>query len=292
MQLPDSSAITAFCSELREARDFKRISIDEVAKITCITRDYLYALEKGEWDRIPTAYLRGYLALYANAVSMNSDKVLKTFDQLVSREKPSRSAVLDTNPPLLEQPQYVEVTRAPIRAAWYAALIRHQAGFIIVTVALLMFLMGFLYWQAHWGTVPERTLAFAIALREHGERVHSPLTLLPIGSNDSLDEAEIKYSAPWVRWIGSDHGSMTVQRDQDSTFTLFFDPYDTIKIQYVRSMNVRLYPPGSARARQDTTRLFPDKELSGEIEVFVISVPKDSGTVTDSQEVCTEKTVD
>lgn len=74
--------VQTFVQDLREAREYRRIPLDQVARDTRIALTYLKALEEGRWDLIPAPYLRGYLTTYAEAVGMVRDKVLKRFDEL------------------------------------------------------------------------------------------------------------------------------------------------------------------------------------------------------------------
>ncbi len=77
-----NSNIVAFIKDLREAREYQRISLEQVAEETHISRFYLEALEAGRWEQIPFAYLPGFLRNYADAVGMNLEKVMKRFGEL------------------------------------------------------------------------------------------------------------------------------------------------------------------------------------------------------------------
>lgn len=79
---PSQTPLMAFVQELKAAREFRRISLKEIAGTTMISLAYLTHLENGDWQEVPFPYLRGYLISYAEAVGMNLDKVLRTFDEL------------------------------------------------------------------------------------------------------------------------------------------------------------------------------------------------------------------
>ena len=123
---PSISLIAAFCKELREAREYRQMTLNEVARATRISVEFLQALESARWDQIPRAYLRGYLGLYAFAVGMNREKVLRSFDHIVAPSTGRPGAVLEEAPPLLQAPEHVGVTRAKIRTAWFAALSQNR----------------------------------------------------------------------------------------------------------------------------------------------------------------------
>jgi cytoskeletal protein RodZ len=74
--------IKGFCEELKSARTYREMTLEEIARITRINEDYLRALEEGHWNRIPTAFLKGYLRNYAEILEMNLPKVMESFEAL------------------------------------------------------------------------------------------------------------------------------------------------------------------------------------------------------------------
>jgi hypothetical protein len=78
----DRSARQAFIQDLRTARDYQQMSLEQVAQTTHISLAYLRALEEDRWDAIPAPFLRGYLTAYAECLGMFREKVLKRFDEL------------------------------------------------------------------------------------------------------------------------------------------------------------------------------------------------------------------
>jgi cytoskeletal protein RodZ len=71
-----------FCENLKSARLYQELKLDEVARETRIPPQYLSALEEGNWHLIPAGYLHGYLGNYARSVGMNLDRVLESFEDL------------------------------------------------------------------------------------------------------------------------------------------------------------------------------------------------------------------
>ena len=71
-----------FCNDLKSARIYQKITLEQIAHETRIQLDYLCALETAEWEKIPFAYLKGYLGNYADVVGMNLEKVMESFADL------------------------------------------------------------------------------------------------------------------------------------------------------------------------------------------------------------------
>jgi hypothetical protein len=263
----NTSAIAAFCRELREAREFQLVTLEDVARMSRITIEFLEALERGQWDQIPPAYIRGYLGSYAQTVGMNRDKVLRTYDQLMLPSAVRGNAVLDEAPPLLSQPTDVGVTRAKIRASWFAALSRNRKVFYPLTFLALLLLMGLLNFSHQVRDDTTKLIPFSEAIAENREQVHSPFTQIPL-PDSILIYAPSKSSSKWMRWIGSTRGSLTFQRDTEQPITLRFGEYDTINIQYLAEYSAKLHPASSAETFRDSTRLKSTTILPGDTAFF------------------------
>lgn len=75
-------------SYLREIRESKGIGLDEAASVTRIGRNYLAAIEEEMFDKLPsTAYVKGFLRVYADYLGLSGDDVIGMFDKSgVSRQ--------------------------------------------------------------------------------------------------------------------------------------------------------------------------------------------------------------
>ncbi len=66
---------------LKEQREFKNISLKDIAHSTNVTERYLDFIEKNEFEKVPEGpYIRGYISLYASAVGINANEALARFD--------------------------------------------------------------------------------------------------------------------------------------------------------------------------------------------------------------------
>lgn len=117
---------------LKEKRKEKGMSLEEIQEITKIRKRYLEAIEKGEYNVLPGVfYARAFIKSYAEAVGLDPDEVLKTYDhelpqlETVSIESlPSRSRRKDRRP-----------RRSALGSRWVSNLIFYAfltlIGFII-----------------------------------------------------------------------------------------------------------------------------------------------------------------
>jgi len=63
-------------SKLRERREEKQLSIEEVAQQLRLKKALIEDIETGNYERIPLAYLRGYLRAYAKLLSIQDLELL------------------------------------------------------------------------------------------------------------------------------------------------------------------------------------------------------------------------
>lgn len=62
------------------AREAKGLELSDVAELTHVRKEYLKALEDGRYDDLPEdVYTRNFVRLYAQAVSLDVDRVLETY---------------------------------------------------------------------------------------------------------------------------------------------------------------------------------------------------------------------
>lgn len=72
-----------FAQYLREARESRHISLQQVQDTTKIRLHHLEAIERGDFDDIAASgpvYLRGFLRAYAAAVGLNQDEVMGRYE--------------------------------------------------------------------------------------------------------------------------------------------------------------------------------------------------------------------
>ncbi|HGA1019798.1 TPA: helix-turn-helix domain-containing protein [Bacillus cereus] len=88
--------MTELGQKLKEAREAKGLSIDQLHEITKIQKRHLVAIEEGNYDVLPGAfYARAFIKQYADAVGLNGEALLvehqSTIPQSEKREVPQVS---------------------------------------------------------------------------------------------------------------------------------------------------------------------------------------------------------
>ena len=134
---------------LRNAREKRGMTLDQIQDSTKIRRRYLEALETGEFRVIPgEVYVRGFLQNYASAVDLDPREILELYDQLrAERETPP--VVQQAQETRQEESQPVVSIRKPWWSWWQPIL----AGSIVV-VAVVLLLAG----RGRSGPPPQSTV--------------------------------------------------------------------------------------------------------------------------------------
>jgi len=73
----------AFCARLREQREARSLSLDDIAAETRIPPRSLVSLEAGRFDELPAdVFVRGFLRSYARCVGLDADDVVRRYSAL------------------------------------------------------------------------------------------------------------------------------------------------------------------------------------------------------------------
>jgi cytoskeleton protein RodZ len=109
---------------LRDQREARALSIEDVAKRLRIRRPYLEAIEQGRFDQLPgAAYIPAFLRAYAAHLDLDPEKVLTAY-QASGPVPIARPVALPADFPILEK-------RAPIGLAVLTVLLVVGAGYAV-----------------------------------------------------------------------------------------------------------------------------------------------------------------
>ncbi|MGA7954247.1 MAG: RodZ family helix-turn-helix domain-containing protein [Gloeobacterales cyanobacterium] len=118
-----SSPNVAPGAQLRQARERRDLSLDEVATRTRVQRRYLQALEEGTVDKLPEpVYARGYLKKYADFLGLDSAGIAERYFPMAEIRKQGNSG------PLLMPP-------SPKQTNWLG----YTAGVVVAVLGLSTF---------------------------------------------------------------------------------------------------------------------------------------------------------
>ena len=76
-----------FYKELKDLRVSKEISLEDLESKTKINVKYLNAIERGDFDILPTPYLRLFIRAYAIEIGGNAERALEQLDSFVGNNR-------------------------------------------------------------------------------------------------------------------------------------------------------------------------------------------------------------
>lgn len=78
----ESGTETPVGEYLRAVREAKGLQLDDASRVTKIGKNYLMAIEEGQFEKLPNAaYIKGFLRLYAGYLSLSGDEVVARYEK-------------------------------------------------------------------------------------------------------------------------------------------------------------------------------------------------------------------
>ena len=81
-----------FYKELKDLRISKDISLEDLESKTKINVKYLNAIEQGDFDILPTPYLRLFIRAYAVEIGGDAERALEQLDSFVGNNRPTTAS--------------------------------------------------------------------------------------------------------------------------------------------------------------------------------------------------------
>lgn len=96
---------------LKDERNKKDITIDEIAEETRIPLKYIYMIEKGEWDHFPSkVHLRGFLKIYCEYLGFEREKIQEVLNVFEDKEEKEESNEENSTPKKEEKEKILVIT--------------------------------------------------------------------------------------------------------------------------------------------------------------------------------------
>lgn len=122
---------------LYEERIKKGLTLEEVSKATKIRANFLLAIEKGEYNKLPSsAYVQGFVRNYAEFLGLPKKDILALFRREFDEEK-----IFKVLPEGLTRSKEFPLRTLRIQQA------------VIVTTSILLLLLGYLFFQYRYAII-------------------------------------------------------------------------------------------------------------------------------------------
>ncbi|ABS22670.1 helix-turn-helix domain-containing protein [Bacillus cytotoxicus] len=126
--------MTELGQKLKEAREAKGLSIDQLHEITKIQKRYLVTIEEGDYSILPgTFYVRAFIKQYADAVGLNGEELLVEYQSTIPQSESHDVPQVSTG----------QKTQETIQKATSLPIADHMPKILI---ALLVIALGVVIW--------------------------------------------------------------------------------------------------------------------------------------------------
>ena len=147
--------MSTVAEQLRQAREAKNLTVEQVAEMTKLRTDHVRALEEGRFDVFSAIiYIRGSVKAYAKAMKLDEKILLDTLT-----EELGRTEKFSEPPPLVE----TKTTFLDTLILLFAKL-NWKVGFagVIAIVVIIIAGMSFMAWRHHQKSDPLKNLPPAV----------------------------------------------------------------------------------------------------------------------------------
>src|SRR5215468_9167438 len=147
--------MSTVAEQIRQAREAKHLTVEQIAEITKIRTDHVRALEEGNFDVFSApVYIRGFVRTYSTLLKLDVPKVMNALDGELSQTKKFAEP-----PPLSNQPRgFVDLLMLQLsKIDWRTSMIG-----IAAAVVLLVAVLGYLTWWRVRTTDPLKNLKPAV----------------------------------------------------------------------------------------------------------------------------------
>jgi len=143
--------MSTVAEQLRQAREAKHLTVEQVVEITKIRTDHLRALEEGNFNVFSApVYIRGFVRTYSTLLKLDVPQVMAALDAELGQTKKFAEP-----PPLSPHPRgavdYLMLQLS--RVDWRKGVVGLGAGVVVLGLVL-----GYVLWRRHKAADPLKGL--------------------------------------------------------------------------------------------------------------------------------------
>jgi Uncharacterized protein conserved in bacteria len=124
-----------FYKELKELRESRKISLEEISERTKINVQYLHDIESGDFVKIETPYLRLFLRAYAEEIGGDAERALEQLDSFMGNKRP----VISTN--IQDE---IDIEETPTKIKKLKSFKNIRQDYLITVIFSLVFIFSIL----------------------------------------------------------------------------------------------------------------------------------------------------
>lgn len=222
----ETGNLKTFAEELKKLRESQNVTLQQIKIRTRIDLKYLEAIEEGDFEIMPSVYMRAFIREYAECVGLNGAETLKNYDiakegkrsfepRLTSDQVEEENETPAFNDAAAAEPPVPSQRNSAVNQPWFIPSVAAAAVIIIGIIIYFAFFSG-----SDELIVSEKPYEEMIEQNKQRYEIIEKENTPPPKTNKVIAERGKKYS---LKIIAEDTSWVQVTLDSDSTtdFILF-----------------------------------------------------------------------
>ena len=97
-----------FFSNFSSIRESKGITIDDIASKTKLQKNYIIAIESGDFKILPPVYAKLFLKTYSNFLNFDTENILRLFNEHITGKHKKRQVIKSNTPQFIENKESIK----------------------------------------------------------------------------------------------------------------------------------------------------------------------------------------
>ena len=97
-----------FFSNFSSIRESKGITIDDIASKTKLQKNYIIAIESGDFKILPPVYAKLFLKTYSNFLNFDTENILRLFNEHITGKHKKRQVITSNTPQFIENKESIK----------------------------------------------------------------------------------------------------------------------------------------------------------------------------------------
>ncbi len=250
--------MSSLARELREAREGKQITLQQVSELTLINVEFLEAIEENNLTFLPPAYVRAFIREYALVVGVDAKRAIRLYDAELAQKEAAKQK--EAEPGRAHDPEESRL-RMSLTALGKSLFAKKPAWPVTIAIAVFTVIIVVIALQDRSPEVVTQEIPFQSIVQETEERIGGTIA----------DQEDVQPS---------------VQTTPADSLTLFAVITDSVWIQILidnQEPREYIFPPGRRRSWKARERFLVTLGNAGAVQFTLddklLGVLGDTGAV-------------
>ena len=217
-----------FYKELKELRVSKEISLEDLESKTKINIKYLKAIEEGDFNVLPSPYLRLFIRAYAIEIGGEADRALDQLDSFVGNTKPSVSTVIKKTDKVDDE----LFDNSSILSLLSNSNLKLRKDVLKVSILSILFIFSIIVVKKIFSNEPSTINQLSQQLNQKQIKIISEAQLLTDYNEDKFIEKSLNIKPPFFFSINTDNQiGIIVTQDTLKPYRKFLYPGSELDLE-------------------------------------------------------------